>query len=173
MLAVALDRAGAAPGTEPQRWTALNEAVIEKREAGHTVRLLVSIDGAVFTSYAADGMIVATPTGSTAYALSAQGPIVHPQVPAILLVPVAPHALSNRPIVVSDSAAITVTTVKGKDAVAHCDAQAHFPLREGDRVLVRRAAYPVRLLHPEGHDHFAMLREKLHWGESPEPPIRQ
>jgi NAD+ kinase len=93
---------------------------------------------------------------------------VHPQVPAVLLVPVAPHSLSNRPIAISDSSTITMTLLKGKDASAHCDGQAHFPLEDGDRVTIRRAPYHVRLLHPEGHDHFAMLRQKLHWGETPE-----
>jgi NAD+ kinase len=93
---------------------------------------------------------------------------VHPKVPAVLLVPVAPHALSNRPIAISDSSAITMTLIKGKDAAAHCDGQAHYPMVEGDRLAVSRAPYHVRLLHPEGHDHFAMLRQKLHWGETPE-----
>ena len=132
------------------------------------IDLTVEIDGGFVYTMRADGLIVATPTGSTAYALSAQGPIVHPQVAAVLLVPVAPHALSNRPIAVSDSAAIAVTLKRGRDAAVHCDGQAHFPFEEGARVTVRRAAFPVRLLHPEDHDHFAMLREKLHWGTMPE-----
>ena len=111
-------------------------------------------------------LIVATPTGSTAYALSALGPIVDPAVPAILLVPVAPHALTNRPTVVRDSAVIEIALLGGKDASLHCDGQANFPLAEGDRVVVRRAAHHVRLLHPKDHDHFAMLRRKPHWGET-------
>jgi NAD+ kinase len=132
------------------------------------IDLAVDIDARFVYAMRADGLIVATPTGSTAYALSAQGPIVHPQVPAVLLVPVAPHALTNRPIAISESSFVSVTLLRGKDASAHCDGQAHFPLQEGDRVHVRRAAHPARLLHPEGHDHFAMLREKLHWSETPE-----
>jgi NAD+ kinase len=128
----------------------------------------VAIDGRFVYAMRADGLIVATPTGSTAYALSAQGPIVDPVVPAILLVPVAPHALSNRPIVVRDSVAIEIVLLGGKDASLHCDGQANFPLSEGDRVVVRRAAHHVRFLHPKDHDHFAMLRRKLHWGETPE-----
>jgi NAD+ kinase len=152
-----------------ERALALNDVVVSRGTHGGMVDMAVEVDGSFVYAMRADGLIVATPTGSTAYALSAQGPIVHPQVAAVILVPVAPHALSNRPIAISDSAVITVTLLKGKDAVAHCDGQAHFPLREGDRVVIRRAAYPVRLLHPEDHDHFAMLRQKLHWGETPEP----
>lgn len=156
-----------------QQALALNDVVASRGTLGGMIDMAVEIDGRFVYAMRADGLITATPTGSTAYALSAQGPIVHPQVPAIVLVPVAPHALSNRPIAVADSSAITVTLLKGKDAVVHCDGQAHLPLHEGDRVLIRRAAHPVRLLHPEGHDHFAMLRQKLHWGETPEPLVRQ
>jgi len=81
---------------------------------------------------------------------------------------VAPHALTNRPLVVRDSVAVEVSLLRGKDASLHCDGQANFPLSEGDRVIIRRAKHRVRLLHPEDHDHFAMLRRKLHWGETPE-----
>src|SRR5439155_1629517 len=128
----------------------------------------IVIGGGFVYALRSDGLSVATPTGSTAYSLSAQGPIVDPQVPALLLVPVAPHALTNRPIAVCDAATITVTLLRGSDAWAHCDAQAHFPLQEGDRVTIRCARCSVRLLHPEGYDHFAMLRQKLHWSETPE-----
>jgi NAD+ kinase len=100
--------------------------------------------------------------------LSAQGPIVDPGVAAFLLVPVAPHALTNRPIAVRDSVVIEIALLRGKDAGLHCDGQANFPLSEGDRVVIRRAAHRVRLLHPKDHDHFAMLRRKLHWSETPE-----
>ena len=147
---------------------ALNDVVTSRGHVGGMIDITVDIDGHFVYAMRADGLIVATPTGSTAYALSAQGPIVHPQVPAVVLVPVAPHAFSNRPIAVSDSAPIAITLQKGKDAAIHCDGQAHFPMQEGDRVTIRRAPYPVRLLHPEDHDHFAMLREKLHWGTTPE-----
>jgi len=152
---------------------ALNEVVVNRGSLGSMIECAVEIDGRFVYSMRADGIIVATPTGSTAYALSAGGPILDPQLASFLLVPVAPHALSNRPIAVTDSAAITVTLLKGKDAAVHCDGQAHFPLHEGDRVLVKRAEHRVRLLHPQDHDHFAMLREKLHWGETPEPLVRQ
>ncbi len=151
-----------------ERALAVNEVVVSRGSIGGMIDIAVDIDAGFVYAMRADGLIVATPTGSTAYALSAQGPIVHPQVPAVLLVPVAPHALTNRPIAVCESAAIAITLLRGKDASAHCDGQAHFPLQEGDRVNVRRAAFQARLLHPEGHDHFAMLRQKLHWSETPE-----
>ena len=147
---------------------ALNEVVLSRGSVGGMIDLAVEIDGGFVYAMRADGLIVATPTGSTAYALSAQGPIIHPQVPAVVLVPVAPHALTNRPIAVSESSDILMTLLRGKDAAVHCDGQAHFALQEGDRVRVRRARHAVRLLHPETYDHFAMLREKLHWSETPE-----
>ena len=116
----------------------------------------------------ADGLIVATPTGSTAYALSAGGPIIAPDVPAFALVPVAPHALTHRPVAVHESAVIAVTVQRGSDASVHCDGQTRFPLDEGQTVTIRRAASAARFLHPEGHDYFGMLRSKLHWSAIPE-----
>jgi NAD+ kinase len=151
-----------------QRVLALNDVVVNRGTSGGMVDIAVDIDGRFVYAMRSDGLIVATPTGSTAYALSAQGPIVDPQVPALLLVPVAPHALTNRPVVIGENAKIVITLLRGADAWAHCDGQAHVQLGEGDRVAVRRAPHAVRILHPEGYDHFAMLREKLHWSETPE-----
>ena len=147
---------------------ALNDVVVNRGALGGMIDCAVTIDERFVYAMRADGLIVATPTGSTAYALSAQGPIVDPGVPAILLVPVAPHALSNRPIAVRDSAVVTITLLRGKDASLHSDGQAHYALAEGDRVVVARAEHRVRLLHPKDHDHFAMLRRKLHWAETPD-----
>ena len=155
-------------GVVVQEALALNEVVVSRGMQGGMIESAIEIDGRFVCALRADGLIVATPTGSTAYSLSAQGPIVHPEVPALLLVPVAPHALTNRPLVVSDRAQIDVTLLRGKDALALCDGQARFALAEGDHVAIRRADHPARLLHPAGHDHFAMLREKLHWSETPE-----
>jgi NAD+ kinase len=165
LLEATLHRAGAAVNEQA---LALNDVVVNRGTSGAMIDSAIEIDGRFVYAMRSDGVIVATPTGSTAYALSAQGPIVEPQVPALLLVPVAPHALTNRPIAISDAATITVTLLRGDDAWAHCDGQSHFRLQEGDRVTIRRAKHSVRLLHPEGYDHFAMLREKLHWSETPE-----
>jgi NAD+ kinase len=147
---------------------AFNDVVVNRGSLGSMIDCAVTIDGRFVYVMRGDGLIVATPTGSTAYALSAQGPIVDPVVAAILLVPVAPHAFTNRPIAVRDSVVIEIELLRGKDAGLHCDAQADFALAEGDRVVVRRSAHRVRLLHPKDHDHFAMLRRKLHWSETAE-----
>ncbi|MDQ2963708.1 MAG: NAD kinase [Pseudomonadota bacterium] len=151
-----------------ERALALNDVFVNRGAVGGMIDCAVTIDGRFVYAMRADGLIVATPTGSTAYALSAQGPIVDPGVAAFLLVPVAPHALTNRPIAVRDSVVVEIALLRGKDAGLHCDGQANFSLSEGDRVVVRRAAHRVRLLHPMDHDHFAMLRRKLHWSETPE-----
>jgi len=153
---------------ETERALALNDVAVNRGSLGTMIDCAVDIDGRFAFAMRADGMIVATPTGSTAYALSAGGPILDPKVPAFALVPVAPHALTHRPIAVADSSVIRITVVRGRDAAAHCDGQARFSLAEGECVTIRRAAHTARLLHPEGHDYFAMLREKLHWSETPE-----
>ncbi len=147
---------------------ALNDVVLNRGGGGTMIDCAVEIDGRFVYAMRADGIIVTTPTGSTAYALSAGGPILDPQVPAFALVPVAPHALTHRPIAFADTATIALTLERGRDAAFHCDGQAHFELTEGERVTVRRAPHRARFLHPEGHDYFAMLREKLHWSETPE-----
>jgi NAD+ kinase len=113
----------------------------------------------------ADGLIVASPTGSTAYSLSAGGPLLHPSVPGWVLVPIAPHTLSNRPIVLTDGAEIVIEVVAGRDASANFDMQSLASLLHGDRVTVRRSEHRVRFLHPVGWTYFDTLREKLHWNE--------
>ena len=152
----------------PERALALNDVAINRGSLGTLIDFAVEIDGRFAFAMRADGVIVATPTGSTAYALSAGGPILDPNVPAFALVPVAPHALTHRPIAVADSATIRIGVLRGRDAVAHCDGQSPFPLAEGESVTIRRAEHAARFLHPAGHDYFAMLREKLHWSETPE-----
>jgi len=147
---------------------ALNDVVVNRGALGTMIECAVEIDGRFVYSMRADGVIVTTPTGSTAYALSAGGPILAPQIPAFALVPVAPHALTHRPIAIPDSSLIAIAISHGRDASVHCDGQAHFGLTEGDRVTLRRAEHRARFLHPHDHDYFAMLREKLHWSETPE-----
>ena len=147
---------------------ALNDVVVNRGSLGSMIECAVDIDGRFAYSLHADGIIVATPTGSTAYALSAGGPILTPQLPSFLLVPVAPHALTHRPIAISDDAVIAITVVRGRDAGVHCDGQSHCTLAEGARVTLRRAGFRARFLYPEDHDYFAMLRGKLHWSAVPE-----
>jgi NAD+ kinase len=151
----------------------LNDVVVNRGASGSLIEFAIDIDGRFVFAMRADGVIVATPTGSTAYALSAGGPIVAPEVPAFALVPVAPHALTHRPIAIPDTATVAITVQHGNDASVHCDGQAHFELAEGDRVVLRRAPHRARFLHPDDHDYFAMLREKLHWSETPERLARR
>jgi len=146
---------------------ALNDVVVNKGDIGRMIELEVKVDGEFIYMLRADGIIVATPTGSTAYALSANGPILHPAVPGIALVPLCPHALSNRPITVCDKSVIEITLVAPHDGRVHFDGQLRFDARAGDCVRIARSHHAVTLLHPPGYSYLAMLREKLHWSSSP------
>jgi NAD+ kinase len=147
------------------RTLALNEAVVGKGAQGRLIEFELSLDGEFVYSLRADGMIVATPTGSTAYALSAQGPILHPSVPALALVPLAPHTLSARPVSVSDRSVIEIWLKHAIDARAHFDGLALTDMQQGDRLVLKRSADTVRFVHPPGYRYFATLREKLGWSE--------
>ncbi len=142
---------------------AFNDVVVSKGVKGSMIEVEVRIDGESIYSQRSDGLIVSTPTGSTAYALSSGGPIVHPSLKVIALVPVSPHTLSNRPIVVSSESTIEIIVRSADDPRAHFDSHSAFDLREGDRVVVRRYSHFISLLHPAGHSYYNMLREKLHW----------
>jgi NAD+ kinase len=163
LLSVVVER----PNGGREEALALNDVVVNRGSLGSMIECAVAIDGRFAYGMRADGIIVATPTGSTAYALSAGGPILSPQLASFLLVPVAPHALTHRPIAISDECRIAITVTQSRDAGIHCDGQGHFALGEGDRVMLRRAAFRARFLYPEGHDYFATLREKLHWSATP------
>jgi NAD+ kinase len=147
--------------------SALNDVVASKGSSGRLIEIVVRVDGQFVYDLRSDGLIVATPTGSTAYALSANGPIIHPTVPALALVPISPHTLSNRPIAVSDSCVVEITLKQGADARLQTDGQPQIELVEGDCITVRRAPHAVKLVHPEGYRYYNMLREKLHWTENP------
>jgi len=147
------------------RTIALNEAVVGKGSQGRLIEFSLSIDGEFVYKLRGDGVIVATPTGSTAYALSAQGPILHPAVPALALVPLNPHTLSARPVSVSDRCVVEIALVRAVDARAHFDGIALTDMAEGDRLVLKRSADAVRFVHPPGYRYFATLREKLRWSE--------
>ncbi|MBK0391822.1 NAD kinase [Ramlibacter algicola] len=147
------------------RALAMNDVVVNRGATSGMVELRVEIDGRFVANQRADGLIVATPTGSTAYALSAGGPLLHPANPAVVLVPIAPHTLSNRPIVLPDDGEIAIELVAGRDASANFDMQSLASLLHGDRVLVRRSEHQARFLHPRGWTYFDTLRKKLHWYE--------
>jgi NAD+ kinase len=144
---------------------AMNDVVVNRGATSGMVELRVEVDGHFVANQRADGLIVATPTGSTAYALSAGGPMLHPSNPGWVLVPIAPHTLSNRPIVLPDSVEIAIEVVAGRDASANFDMQSLASLLHGDRITVRRSQHKVRFLHPKGWTYFATLRKKLHWNE--------
>jgi NAD+ kinase len=152
-------------GSAILRTLALNEAVLGKGAEARLIEFEVSLDGEYVYTLRADGLIVATPTGSTAYAMSAQGPILHPAVPAFALVPLNPHTLSARPVSVSDRSAIEIKLLRGIDVRAHFDGFALTDMAEGDRLVLKRSADTVRFLHPPGYRYFATLREKLRWSE--------
>jgi len=148
---------------------ALNDVVIHKWDIARMIEIDTTIDGRFLNSLRADGLIVATPTGSTAYALSGGGPILDPALGALVLVPICPHTLSNRPIVVSDQVDIEIA-VHGDDstkAQITCDGQVNFELVSGDQVHITRKDHDLRLIHPRDHDHFDIMRKKLRWAEQP------
>lgn len=146
---------------------ALNDVVVNKGDLGRMIEFDLAIDGEFVYTQRSDGMIISTPTGSTAYALSANGPILHPSVGGIALVPLCPHALTARPVTLPDSCCIEIELLPPHDARVHFDGQACFDARAGDRVRLTRSPLAVRLLHPKGYSYFAMLREKLHWSAAP------
>lgn len=142
-------------------WTALNEGVVEKQESGHTVRLQVFIDGAPFTSYAADGLILATPTGSTAYSLSARGPVLSPRMRALLLTPVSPHMLFDRSLVLDPSEEVAVELIGHRPATLSIDGQPAATLEEGDRVAVAPSAQVARFVRFGGRRFHQILKAKF------------
>jgi len=142
---------------------ALNDVIVSRGASAGMVELRIEIDGEFVAQLRADGLIIGSPTGSTAYALSAGGPIMHPGIAGWAMVPIAPHDLSNRPIVVPDSGEIAIAIVAGRDASVNFDMQSLTSLAHGDRIRVRRSAHRVRFLHPRGWSYYATLRGKLHW----------
>ena len=145
----------------------LNDVVFTKAAVSRIIELSVSVNSGFVTRVKADGLIIASPTGSTAYNLAAGGPIMHPVVDAFVLTPIAPHTLTNRPIVIPASAVVEIQPhVSGSDEVfVTYDGQSGYPLREGDFVRVSRAATGLRLVKAPARSYFDILREKLKWGE--------
>lgn len=144
---------------------AMNDVVVNRGATSGMVELRVEVDGNFVASQRADGLIIATPTGSTAYSLSAGGPLLHPSIAGWVMVPIAPHTLSNRPIVLANSAEIAIEIVAGRDASANFDMQSLASLMHGDRIVVTRSEHQVRFLHPKGWTYFDTLRQKMHWNE--------
>jgi NAD+ kinase len=146
---------------------AFNDVVVARGATTGMAELKVEVDGHFMYNQRSDGLIISTPTGSTAYALSAGGPMLHPSLSGVVLVPIAPHALSNRPIVLPDDSEIVVEVMGGRDISVNFDMQSLASLQHHDRIVVGRSAYTVTFLHPQGWSYFDTLREKLHWHEYP------
>jgi NAD+ kinase len=146
---------------------AVNDVVVSRGAGAGMAELKVTVDGQFMYNQRSDGLILATPTGSTAYALSAGGPLLHPSLGGIVLVPIAPHALSNRPIAVPDTSEIVVEIVSGRDISVNFDMQTFASLQHGDEIVISRSPHKITFLHPEGWSYYNTLREKLHWNEYP------
>jgi NAD+ kinase len=153
-------------GALVRRQIALNDAVLNKAALARIIDLELRVDGEYVTTYKADGLILSTPTGSTAYSLAAGGPIVYPIVEAFIVTPICPHTLTNRPLVIPDSVTIEVDFKAGEDVVfLTLDGQIGIEVLRGDRVRIRKAAERLHLVRPARKTYFQILRNKLKWGE--------
>ena len=163
MLRATITRPASAPTTE----IAVNDVVINKGARSRLIDLSISVGDSLVTTVRADGLIIATPTGSTAYNLAAGGPIVQPSVDALVLTPIAPHTLTNRPIVIPSSSIVRVKPMMDErdEVFVTFDGQAGCELHAGDEISVCRASEPMRLLRPATRSYFEVLREKLNWGK--------
>ncbi|MEY2633825.1 MAG: hypothetical protein RIR00_2479 [Pseudomonadota bacterium] len=154
-------------GREVASNLALNDIVVDKGAIGRMIEFELFIDGEFIYNLRSDGLIASTPTGSTAYSLSADGPILHPTLTGVSLVPLCPHALTNRPVVVPDKVEIELRIIHADDPRVHFDGQVTLNLQKDDCIRLRRSDYTICFLHPPGYSYFAMLRQKLHWSERP------
>jgi len=154
-------------GKQINQALALNDVVVNRSGISGMVELAVRVNGSFMYNQRSDGLIVSTPTGSTAYALSAGGPILHPRVAGILLAPIAPHSLSNRPIVLPQDIVVSIEVVDGREVIVNFDMQSQTDLQTGDTIEVSQSKKTITLLHPRSHSDYKTLREKLHWNEYP------
>ncbi len=146
--------------------SAFNEVVVHRSNISSMIEFEVRVDSEYVYNQRADGLIVATPTGSTAYAMSAGGPILHPSLDVLALVPICPHTLSNRPIVVKGSSELEILMHRTGDIRVHCDSHTSYDLQRRDKIIVTRHPKVARLLHPVGHSYYHTLREKLLWNQT-------
>jgi len=155
-------------GEQISESNAFNDVVVHKWDVARMIEVKIFIDDQYVNTMRSDGLIVSTPTGSTAYALSGGGPIINPSLNAIVLVPICPHTMSNRPIVIDGDSTIRIKVKNASQSQAQitCDGQINLGLVSGDYVFIRKKDKPVTLIHPSNHDYYEILRAKLHWGES-------
>jgi NAD+ kinase len=156
-------------GTVVEQSDALNDVVVHKQEPARIIEMQTYLDGTFINTYRADGLIISTPTGSTAYNLSGGGPILHPSLNSVVLLPICPHTLTNRPIVVDAQGEIEilVTGWYSENTPVICDGQVVLNTEPGDRIVIRSKSKKLQLLQPAGHDYFEVLRAKLAWGTYP------
>ena len=154
-------------GIEITSGLAFNDIVVARGAGSGMVELRVTVDGHFMYNQRSDGLIVSTPTGSTAYALSAGGPLLHPSLAGIVFVPIAPHALSNRPIVVPDTSQIIIEISAVREASVNFDMQSFANLMVGDQIHIQRSRHLIHFLHPKDWNYYHTLREKMHWNEYP------
>ena len=147
---------------------ALNDAVVNRAAISNMVELDVWVENSFLHSMRGDGLVICTPTGSTAYALSVNGPIIHPKLSCFGLVPIASQALSSRPISIPADMEITVVIKNGPGTVLHCDMQTFTELQDGDRIVVKKSIHKAKMLHPKTYDYFSLLRKKLRWNINPQ-----
>ncbi|MCU7906427.1 MAG: NAD(+) kinase [Candidatus Thiodiazotropha sp. (ex Epidulcina cf. delphinae)] len=152
-----------------QNILAFNDVVLHKWNIARMIEFETYVDDQLVNDQRSDGLIVSTPTGSTAYALSGGGPLLYPSLNAIVMVPICPHTLSNRPIVVDGDSEIEIrlNPAHAEDVQITCDGQATIPAMPGEVIRIRKAAHQVRLIHPKGYDYYCILRAKLGWAETP------
>lgn len=154
-------------GVAIARWAAFNDVVINKGALARLARIRTHIDDQFLTDYRADGLIVATPTGSTAYSLAAGGPIIHPSVPGILITPICPFTLTNRPLMVPDTSTITIQLAEPtSDVMLTCDGQVGLKIDQGDTVIVQKSPIPVQMITLPDQNYFDVLKAKLKWSGS-------
>jgi NAD+ kinase len=146
--------------------SAMNEMVLHADKVAHMIEFDAYIDGSFVFHQRSDGLIVSTPTGSTAYSLSGGGPIVHPNLDAVTLVPMFPHTLTSRPLVIDADSEIKLVVSKANDAQLQisCDSHISLSVMPGDEIVIKKHPLELRLVHPEEHDYYDVLRKKLHWG---------
>lgn len=152
-------------GKTAERAIALNDAVLSRGGAGQMIEFEVFVNREFVYTQRSDGLIVSTPTGSTAYSLAAGGPIMQAGLHAFTLVPICPQSMTNRPIAIPDTSEIEILVTQGGDARVHFDGQTHIDVQNLDRITIRRYRNPLRILHPTDYQYFKTLRQKLHWGE--------
>jgi NAD+ kinase len=158
----------ALPGGRTLDYRALNDIVVQRQDTGRMVELEIEVDGTFLNTHGGDGLVIASSTGSTAYALSCGGPIIHPALGAVVIAPISPHTLSDRPIVLDRESRIGIRLVarSGARALVTCDGFRFGELEPDSRLDIGPSREVTTLLHPPGHDYFRLLRSKLHWGQS-------